>query len=232
MDTPGTLQAAKEYLSQANNTNDGDPIEVSDNLLQDLEKAVEVCRQELRCELYDEKTTHSCTDESTALESQIRDLNSNISSQFSDLREIPYRLQSVFIHRGSHNAGHYWIYIYDFNKRIWRKYNDGYVTEVKDTREIFEQEPGARPATPYFLVYVKEERREQLVDPVCRDPFELPLEESQDVAMEDFVEIPTQQTIADTYSSIADNSGLTQAPNKEHPPPSIVSSGWDNQQAW
>lgn len=68
---------------------------------------------------------------------------------------------------GTATFGHYWIYIYDFKHRIWRKYNDGYVTEVKDEREIYEQEP-RYPATPYYLVYVKDELKDRVVEPVYR----------------------------------------------------------------
>ena len=59
---------------------------------------------------------------------------------------------------------------------MWRKYNDGYVTEVKDTTEIFERDSETRPATPYFLVYIKDELKDRLVDPVCRDIVEAPHE--------------------------------------------------------
>lgn len=116
---------------------------------------------------------------SADVDAEIKNLTSNIHSQFADLRSLPYRLQSVFIHRGSVSFGHYWIYIYDFTKDIWRKYNDGYVTEVKSREEIFEQE-AYNPATPYFLVYVKDEVKDELVEPVCRQlaeaPEDLPME--------------------------------------------------------
>ena len=77
---------------------------------------------------------------------------------------------------------------------MWRKYNDGYVTEVTDTSEIFVQEPGDRPATPYFLVYVKDELKEVLVDAVCREPVEPepepePLPTEHDTVMEDYSQI-------------------------------------------
>jgi hypothetical protein len=81
---------------------------------------------------------------------------------------------------------------------VWRKYNDGYVTEVADEREIFEQEGGDdsqnqnwgggqgtnsngdqhqpyqsryRPpvATPYYLVYVSEPYKHAIINPVCRE---------------------------------------------------------------
>lgn len=141
-----------------------------------------------------------------AIESQINDLNSNISSQFNDLQKIPYRLQSVFIHRGYHNSGHYWIYIYDFAKEMWRKYNDGYVTEVKDFKEIFVQETGDRPATPYFLVYVRDDLREQLVDSVCRDPVEETLKETQDVEMEDYSRPAELETPVTSYAPTFQNT--------------------------
>lgn len=132
----------------------------------------------------------------------IRDLKSHIASQFNDLQKIPYRLQSVFIHRGFHNSGHYWIYIYDFTKQLWRNYNDGYVIEVKDTKEIFEQEPGDRPATPYFLVYVKDESKEDLVDSVCRHILKPQPEEQQDTVMEDYSQAQESQTDGNTYRPV------------------------------
>lgn len=96
-------------------------------------------------------------------------MHANISTQFDDRKSMPYRLHSVFIHRGAVNSGHYWIYIRDFVDKVWRKYNDGYVTIVTDDSEIFGQEPGNRPATPYFLVYVKDGLKEDLVNSVCRN---------------------------------------------------------------
>ena len=78
---------------------------------------------------------------------------------------------------------------------MWRKYNDGYVTEIADTSEIFVQEPGDRPATPYFLVYIKDEEKEALVDAVCREPVELP-QQVQDTVMEDcspILELPATE---------------------------------------
>ncbi|KAI9680790.1 MAG: ubiquitin-specific protease ubp2 [Caeruleum heppii] len=112
------------------------------------------------------------------IEASMAELTRRLESQFSDATSLPYRLQSVFIHRGTATFGHYWIYIYDFKRQIWRKYNDGYVTEVTNMHEIFEQDP-SHPATPYYLVYVREEELERLVDPVCRD-----IPEEPDMAME------------------------------------------------
>ena len=171
------------------------------------------------------KQRSSNADHILALELHIRDLKSHIVSQFNDLQKIPYRLQSVFIHRGFHNSGHYWIYIYDFTKQLWRKYNDGYVTEIKDTKEIFEQEPGDRPATPYFLVYVKDESKEDLVDSVCRDIVEPPPEEQQDTVMEDYSQAQASQTDGNTYRSV--NSSMEYGTAEPY-----NSQSWTHGESW
>lgn len=135
-----------------------------------------------------------------AIDDQMKTLSTQIHSQFNDLRAIPYRLHSVFIHRGFVSSGHYWIYIYDFSKKIWRKYNDGYVTEVKDVKEIFEQDPEPRPSTPYFLVYIKDTSKDVLVDPVCRDILE-PTQDprgSQDIEMLDIFDSSHLPELVDT----------------------------------
>ena len=123
-------------------------------------------------------------------------------SQFNDLRQFPYRLSAVFIHRGSTNAGHYWIYIYDFTAKVWRKYNDEKVTLVTDVREIFDAPRGQRPPTPYFLVYVRDDRKEILVNPICRDVIDAPPEESEDTVMEEYEPIELEDQIASTYTSL------------------------------
>lgn len=92
-----------------------------------------------------------------------------ISNQFDEFRNLPYRLYAVFVHHGSVSFGHYWIYINDFRKNIWRKYNDEYVTEVQNLDEIFKNTENTNPPTPYFLVYINENMKDRLVDPVCRD---------------------------------------------------------------
>lgn len=92
-----------------------------------------------------------------------------IASQFADYHNLPYRLYAVFVHHGSVSFGHYYIYIFDFEKNIWRKYNDEYVTEVQNLDEIFKGDSTSNPPTPYFLVYVNSDMKERLVSPLCRE---------------------------------------------------------------
>lgn len=80
------------------------------------------------------------------------------------------------------------------------------MTEIKDTKEIFEQEPGDRPATPYFLVYVKDESKEDLVDSVCRNVVEPPPEEQQDTVMEGYSQAQESQTSGTTYRPITSST--------------------------
>jgi ubiquitin carboxyl-terminal hydrolase 25/28 len=100
-------------------------------------------------------------------------LKKKLQDQFTDMLEHRYRLQAVFIHRGTSTYGHYWIYIYDFERDIWREYNDERVSVVSDRKQIFEQ-TGANGPTPYYLVYVKDQIKDELVDAVCREIIEEP----------------------------------------------------------
>ncbi|KAL9047175.1 MAG: hypothetical protein Q9214_000187 [Letrouitia sp. 1 TL-2023] len=151
VETSELLAATRDCLDHLATASDENVFRISTNLSKGLEAAALHVKQEL-----------------TSIDERIKHLNANISTQFNDRRSMPYRLHSVFIHRGAVNSGHYWIYIRDFVDKIWRKYNDGYVTIVTDDSEIFGQEPDNRPATPYFLVYVKDELKEDLVNSVCR----------------------------------------------------------------
>jgi ubiquitin carboxyl-terminal hydrolase 25/28 len=50
-------------------------------------------------------------------------------------------------------SGHYYVYIYDFEQKVWRKYNDMNVTEEEE-KSIFERSyGGVGKASAYFLVY-------------------------------------------------------------------------------
>ena len=93
---------------------------------------------------------------------------------------------------------------------MWRKYNDDYVTEVKDTTEIFEQDSETRPATPYFLVYIKDEWKDQLVDPVCRDIVEAP-HDSPDAEMRDISDDSQDQPEEIVLDSFPTNAGADHA---------------------
>lgn len=143
------LVSMKDYLSLLQEDEiDGIPIDAS------LPEALDERTREIASELDD-------------LNEQIRSLKQKLQDQFTDMRQYEYKLQSVFIHRGEAGGGHYWVYIYDFERDIWREYNDEHVTVVQDRRRIFDDQGSA--GNPYFLVYVKSQDKDTLVDAVCRD---------------------------------------------------------------
>ena len=168
LSVPDILTSTVKYIQEVANLDPEDPIEMEPDVVADIESAAK-----------------DATEEIIGIDERMKTLTTNISSQFADLRTLPYRLHSVFIHRGMVSSGHYWIYIFDFLRNIWRKYNDGYVTEIKDVAEIYEHEDSSRPATPYFLVYVKDEIRANLVDAVCRQIIEQHEYGTQDTVMKD-----------------------------------------------
>lgn len=163
-----------------------------------------------------------------AIGQEVKTLNTNINSQFNDLRTVPYRLHSVFIHRGYVNSGHYWIYIYDFARELWRNYNDGYVTEVKNPREIFERDSETRPPTPYFLVYIKDEIRGSLVDSVCRDIKEPP--EDLDAEM---LDVGESHSYNNSYDLIdLSEAGATNFNLVSEPTDKSRNTNWDSSATW
>lgn len=81
-----------------------------------------------------------------------------------DTPDKAYKLFAVFVHRGSTGAGHYWIYIHDFANDIWRKYEDSTVEVVTNLAEIFEAKNSAFQGVPNFVIYVQNDRKEELTD--------------------------------------------------------------------
>lgn len=86
-------------------------------------------------------------------EAKERDLSWKTRHLFDEHISHEYRLHSVFIHRGEASHGHYWVYIYDFERDMWRKYNDEEVTDVPK-EEIFQDRKGSNE-NPYMLSYVR-----------------------------------------------------------------------------
>ncbi|KAF2707431.1 cysteine proteinase [Pleomassaria siparia CBS 279.74] len=105
--------------------------------------------------------------EAEDLEQTMKDLDAQINTIFDDCKDHPYRLHSVFMHRGTASGGHYWIYIYDFKEQKWRKYNDERVSDEK-RETIFEHETNSPRATSTGIVYVREDLASQLTEAVCR----------------------------------------------------------------
>ncbi|KAL6940658.1 hypothetical protein ACO0QE_004570 [Hanseniaspora vineae] len=92
-------------------------------------------------------------------------LEKSIDEHFEQYKKHPYSLFAVFVHRGEASYGHYWIYIKDFEKNIWRKYNDETVSEVPES-EVYNFADG-NTATPYFLAYIQDDHQME-IEPLKR----------------------------------------------------------------
>ncbi|KAK7528055.1 uncharacterized protein IWZ02DRAFT_143660 [Phyllosticta citriasiana] len=139
------------------------------------------------------------------LDERIAELESENSLLFAGLKEHPYRLHSLFIHRGSTGGGHYLVSIRDFKNDIWRNYNDETITEVTDVeKNIFgEGEPYSKIITT-CVVYVRADLKfgeHDLVEAICRDPRPEPEPEqaSTDVEMtsfkDDWTDLPVSEGV-------------------------------------
>ena len=71
------------------------------------------------------------------------------------MHKYPYDLHSIIMHSGTPDFGHYYAYIWDKEKSVWRKYNDENVTEV-DEKEVFQEAIGddKSSTSAYYLLYV------------------------------------------------------------------------------
>lgn len=103
------------------------------------------------------------------IDAEMGQLEAEIDSMFKDARDHPYRLHAVFTHRGGTKGGHYWIYIYDFQNDLWRKYNDDIVTLANES-DIFEQDKGSMPSASTGVVYIREDQIDTITEAVRREP--------------------------------------------------------------
>lgn len=100
------------------------------------------------------------------IDAELQNLGGLVTGQFSKYKKIGYSVFAIFIHRGEASYGHYWIYIKDPISNMYRKYNDEIVTEVPSS-EVFNFLEG-NTATPYYIVYVKDELKESYIEPLKR----------------------------------------------------------------
>lgn len=84
-----------------------------------------------------------------------------LSTLFTDMRNVVYRLHAVICHGGGLGSGHYWVWIYDFEKNVWRSYNDERVEVHADKDKVLNDLNNG--ASPYYVAYVREDEVDRLV---------------------------------------------------------------------
>lgn len=92
-----------------------------------------------------------------------------VEAYYDTLTQHKYRLHAVICHSGGARAGHYWVWIRDFNRNVWIKFNDSTVT-------IDNREPQAvidelnRSGDPCYVAYVRDEDKDSIVTIPQRTP--------------------------------------------------------------
>ncbi|CAD8068078.1 unnamed protein product [Paramecium primaurelia] len=85
-----------------------------------------------------------------------------ISQSYNNLKKQKYILQSILMHEGSPNAGHYFVYIYNIDDQKWYVFNDTLVqeeTEENVLKYAFGDQTNSKSA--YLIQYVKEDKVKQ-----------------------------------------------------------------------
>ena len=96
------------------------------------------------------------------MKTELKETTDHLETYYAQLKSNPYRLHAVICHRGSLRSGHYWVWIYDFEQNVWRKYNDSNVEVKHSTDEVLKTLSSS--GEPYFLCYVRDEDKEEYVD--------------------------------------------------------------------
>ncbi|KAH0026543.1 cysteine proteinase, partial [Aureobasidium melanogenum] len=202
IDGPSTLDAVSSWLSTVSECDTIlseagiEPINVPETLASDLQQ--ESASQRARLSVIDQ---------------EVRELEDHIAKQFSgpEFEKLKYRLHAVFFHRGSTGHGHYWTCIYDIQHNIWRSYNDEKVEQANRLDEILNAETWQQ-GTPTYAVYVRDDTKEQYVEPLCRD-------------VEEIVDEP----MPDAVTSFEPEAGTTAPFDPESVAPSSikVEGNWD-----
>ncbi|CAK60951.1 unnamed protein product (macronuclear) [Paramecium tetraurelia] len=89
------------------------------------------------------------------LQTQYDELENKIQVSYNDLKKHKYLLQSILIHDGQANSGHYYTYIKDFRRETWFKFNDIHVG-VETKEKVFQDAFGMKTGVnAYLLIYAR-----------------------------------------------------------------------------
>ena len=77
-----------------------------------------------------------------------------------------YRLHSVFVHRGTAESGHYFVFVRPDPQGEWHKFDDSHVVEVSAEAAVEGNYGGKGNENAYMLSYVAEDCAEAVLGPV------------------------------------------------------------------
>ncbi|KAI1456307.1 cysteine proteinase [Annulohypoxylon moriforme] len=94
---------------------------------------------------------------------EVLELRQKEEATFNSMQKEKYAIHAVICHRGGTTAGHYWVWIRDFKRNVWYRYNDETVTEDDRGTEAVLDDLN-QTGDPYYVAYVRDELKDDLVD--------------------------------------------------------------------
>ncbi|KAI1360197.1 hypothetical protein F5Y08DRAFT_54704 [Xylaria arbuscula] len=90
-------------------------------------------------------------------------LSNEETRAFDSMKQHKFLLHAIICHGGGMKAGHYWVWVRDFKNNVWYKYNDSLVTkDSRDSQQVVDELNNS--GDPYYVAYVKEELKDELVE--------------------------------------------------------------------
>ncbi|KAI1865648.1 hypothetical protein JX265_007971 [Neoarthrinium moseri] len=87
----------------------------------------------------------------------------NVETFYGKLTKQKYRLHAVICHSGGAVAGHYWVWVRDFERDTWIKFNDSTVTvDSRDPQVVLDELN--KTGDPCYVAYVRDEDKQDIVD--------------------------------------------------------------------
>ncbi|CAD8069802.1 unnamed protein product [Paramecium sonneborni] len=91
-----------------------------------------------------------------------KDTELKISHSYNQLKKQKYVLQSILMHEGSPDAGHYFAYIYNFDNKKWYYFNDIHVHEEIEQNVLkFAYGDHINSKSAYLIQYIQEDKVKQ-----------------------------------------------------------------------
>ncbi|CAK67183.1 unnamed protein product (macronuclear) [Paramecium tetraurelia] len=92
---------------------------------------------------------------------QLDEINQKIEDLYAIMKKYKYFLQSILIHEGAAESGHYYTYIYNPFLKHWFKFNDINVTQVSEEKVLRDAYGDGKSKTnAYCLIYQRSDHFE------------------------------------------------------------------------
>ena len=129
-----------------------------------FEDAVQMTAEEMQQALVHEGVGDEAAAAARDAAKAIAETHAELASIFDDVHapENEYVLHAVVCHGGfTGKSGHYWVWVYDFERCVWRRYNDSVVTQEADNDMVIRQ---LQSGEPYYLAYIRASEVDKLVN--------------------------------------------------------------------